>query len=101
MAPPKVAAMLTSVAWPLTNIASALIFGIEPKPESKFGNGKPYTLDPFDHLGALAGALPRLALSVFILTTLPSFSAMVAIDASWVVSVVLRYVPRISSITRS
>ena len=90
MAPPKLMASLTSAAWPVSNIAAATIYGVEAKPESKYGKGKPYTLDLFDHFGAFAGALPRLALAVYILGTLPSFASMVALDPAWIGSVVLR-----------
>lgn len=90
MAPPKIVASLTSAAWPVSNLAAATIYGVEEKPESKFGAGRPYTLDFFDHFGAFAGALPRLALAVYVLGTLPSLASMAVLDPAWIASVVLR-----------
>jgi hypothetical protein len=90
MAPPKLIAPLTSVAWPVSNLISSQVYGVEPKPESKYGTGKPYTLDPLDHLGALAGSLPRLAVAVYFLATIPSVESMRSLDLNWILSVVVR-----------
>lgn len=90
MAPPAVVASLTSALWPITNLVAVAAGATDPKPESAYGKGKPYTVNPLDHLAIFAGVFPRFLLAWFLVGTLPSLETASKLAFPWIAAIVLR-----------